>query len=165
MRTGLVVMAGLFVSCGGAMTMGLPDGGAPTVTPPDGGASIQGTRAGLLAIAQSGSYLTWKAEPMVHRSAGPHGNVRTFLNDALYASLKAGNTSHPNGSVAVKELYNGATRTGWAVDAKGDDGVWLYFEGFEPRYDEYFFRGPGNLCANCHASGVDTVLAPASAFP
>ena len=134
--------------------------------PVDGGAGTPATRAGLLSIAQSGAYSSWKAEPMAHKTSGPHGDtVRTFVNDPLYASLKAGNTLHPNGSVVVKELFSGGTRIGWAVDAKGDDGVWVFFEGFEPQLNQFFFRGTGNLCSNCHASGVDFVLTRAAALP
>lgn len=131
-----------------------------------GPAPLPTTRAEIVAFVQSGAYTTWAAEPARHASTGPHGGtVRTFVNATLYTSLKEGRASHPTGSIAVKELYTGASRTGWAVDVKGDDGVWIYYEGFEPRLDQYYFRGDGNLCANCHAGGVDRVLVPASAFP
>jgi hypothetical protein len=131
-----------------------------------GPAPLPTTRAEIVAFVQSGAYSAWAAEPARHASTGPHGGaVRTFVNDTLYTSLKQGRASHPSGSIAVKELYTGANRTGWAVDIKGDDGVWIYYEGFEPRLDQYYFRGDGNLCANCHAGGVDRVLVPASAFP
>lgn len=130
-----------------------------------GAASLPTTRAELIAFVRSGAYASWSAEPAAHRSTGPHGNVRTFVNAPLYTSLKQGQPSHPNGSIAVKELFTGADRTGWAVDVKGEDGVWIYFEGFEPQLDQFYFRGDGNLCANCHAGGVDRVLVPASNFP
>ena len=126
----------------------------------------QGGREALLAIAQSGEYQSWKAEPEAHRSTGPHGGtVRTFLNDALYESLKSGATDHPPGSIAVKELFTDGKRSGWAVDKKRDDGTWLFFEGFEPQLNQYYFEGTSNLCANCHQSGVDYLLVPASNFP
>ncbi len=158
-------LALLLAGCGASMDGTLPDGGA-SVIPVDGGSGISATRAGLVSIAQTGAYLAWKAEPMVHQTTGPHGDtVRTFVNEPLCASLKAGNTTHPIGSVVVKELFSSGTRTGWAVDAKGDDGVWVFFEGFEPQLNQYFFRGTGNLCANCHASGVDFVLTKAAALP
>lgn len=158
-------LALLLAGCGASMDGELPDGGAPLI-PVDGGAGIRATRAGLVSIAQSGAYLSWKAEPMAHQTTGPHGDtVRTFVNEPLSTSLKAGNTTHPVGSIVVKELFSAGTRTGWAVDAKGDDGVWVFFEGFEPQLNQYFFRGTGNLCANCHASGVDFVLTPKAALP
>lgn len=147
----------------------LDSGDTPDASPPQadaGPAPLPTTRAEIVAFVQSGAYTAWAAEPARHASTGPHGGaVRTFVNDTLYTSLKQGRASHPSGSIAVKELYTGANRTGWAVDIKGDDGVWIYYEGFEPRLDQYYFRGDGNLCANCHAGGVDRVLVPASAFP
>lgn len=155
-------------ACGGAGFEGtLADGGVVLISAPDSGAAATpATRAGLLSIAQSGAYLSWKAEAAPHQTSGPHGGqVRTFVNDVLYASLKAGNTMHPRGSIAVKELFTNGVRTGWAIDAKDDDGVWTYFEGFEPQLNQYFFRGSGNLCSNCHAGGVDSVLTPASSLP
>lgn len=155
-------------ACGGSGFEGtLADGGVVLISAPDSGtAATPATRAGLLSIAQSGAYLSWKAEAAPHQTAGPHGGqVRTFVNDVLYASLKAGNSTHPRGAIAVKELFSNGARTGWAIDAKDDDGVWTYFEGFEPQLNQYFFRGSGNLCSNCHAGGVDFVLTQASAFP
>lgn len=166
MRAALVLV---FISsaCGAGFEGTLADGGVVLISAPDAGApATPATRAGLLSIAQTGAYRSWKAEAAPHQTAGPHGGqVRTFVNDVLYASLKAGNPKHPNGSIAVKELFTNGARTGWAIDAKDDDGVWTYFEGFEPQLNQYFFRGGGNLCSNCHAGGVDFVLTAASALP
>lgn len=122
-------------------------------------------REALLELAKSGEYQRWRAEPEAHRSTGPHGGaVRTFLNDALFASLESGATTHPPGSIAVKELFTDGQRVGWAVDEKRADGTWLFYEGFEPQLDQYYFEGTSNLCASCHASGVDYVLVPISNF-
>jgi hypothetical protein len=138
----------IFLSCGG------------------GGPGTDGTsQSDLKTLVESGAYGGWKAEPAVHASAGPHGQVRTFVNDALYASMKAGNTAHPNGSIAVKELYSGGAINGWAVDVKRSDGQWVFYEGFKPALNQYYFVGGGNLCANCHQGGVDFVLLPAGALP
>lgn len=93
----------------------------------------------------------------MHASTGPHGgNVRTWVNGVLYASLKAGNTTHPPGSVTVKELYGSGTTavTGHAIDAKDASGKWFFYEGFAPAYaSPYYFAGTSNFCASCHASG------------
>jgi hypothetical protein len=139
---------------------------------PDTSPQGRGTSAAeLLAFVQSGEYKSWRAEPAVHASSGPHGgNVRSYVNDVLYASLKAGNTVHPNGSVVVKELYGSTTTTitGHAVDVKEDpSGEWIFYEGFAPSYSNpYYFRGTSNLCGGCHGrGGTDYVLTPASAFP
>lgn len=115
--------------------------------------------ANLTAFAKSGGYKSWRAENQIHNSTGPHGgNVRSYVNDILYASLKAGNTTHPPGSAVVKELYGSGTSTltGHALDAKDDGGTWVFYEGFAPSYSNpYFYRGTTNFCASCHATGSD----------
>ncbi len=137
----------------------------------DGGVQNPNTTAdALTAFVKGGSYKTWKAEPAIHPSTGPHGgNVRTYVNDVLYASLKAGNTGHPKGSIVVKELYGSGTSslTGHAIDVKDDQsGEWVFYEGFAPGYSSpYYYRGTSNFCANCHAPGLDYVLTKASALP
>lgn len=164
MRSLLAVMCGLITACGPAPAV-LPDGGTGSIPMPDGGVMMPASREAVVAMLQSGEYLSWRAEPQPHRSAGPHGgSVRTFLNPPLFASLSAANATHPPGSIAVKELFTGTTRTGWAVDAKTSDGEWIFYEGFEPQLNQYFFRGTGNLCSNCHASGTDFLLTPISSF-
>lgn len=157
----LIFAVVVFCACGAPNAS--PDGSPLVIPTSDGG--IPANRDDVVAFLRSGQYLGWKSEPAAHRSTGPHGGlVRTFVNGALFDSLSAGSASHPPGSITVKELFDGTTRTGWALDAKLDDGSWLWFEGFEPALNQYFFRGSGNLCANCHAGGSDTVLTPASAF-
>jgi hypothetical protein len=134
-----------------------------------GSGGLDTSAAGLTALVRSGEYKSWKAEPQVHPSTGPHSNVRSYVNDVLYASLKAGNAVHPRGSVVVKELYISSTEvSGHAVDVKEEgSGQWVFFEGFAPAYSRpYYYRGTSNLCADCHANGgVDYMLTPASAFP
>jgi hypothetical protein len=151
-----------------------PDGGMPTpdggMPAPDGGRPDT-SAAGLTAFVKSGAYKAWKAEPAVHDSAGPHGGkVRTYVNDVFYASLKAGNTSHPKGSIVVKELYGSSTTTvtGHAIDVKDEaTGEWVFYEGFGPTYaSPYYYRGTSNFCAGCHrGANNDYMLTPASAFP
>ncbi len=136
----------------------------------DGGSPSANTASdALTAFVKAGSYKTWKAEPAIHASTGPHGgNVRTYVNDVLYASLKAGNTSHPKGSIVVKELYGSGTSslTGHAIDIKDEQtGEWVFYEGFAPGYSSpYYFRGTANFCASCHAPGLDYVLTKPSAL-
>lgn len=145
----------------------MADGGTPS---PDAG-GFDTSAAGLTAFVKSEAYKSWKAEPEVHNSAGPHGGkVRTYVNDVFYASLKAGNTVHPRGSITVKELYGSSTTTvsGHAVDVKDEaTGEWVFYEGFGPSYSSpYYYRGTTNFCANCHKNaGNDYMLTPASAFP
>ena len=151
-----------------------PDGGQPMAdggTPPPDAGAFDTSAAGLTEFVKSGAYKSWKAEPEVHNSAGPHGGkVRTYVNDVFYVSLKAGNMVHPRGSITVKELYGSSTTTvsGHAVDVKDEaTGEWVFYEGFGPSYSSpYYYRGTTNFCANCHkGAGNDYMLTPASAFP
>lgn len=118
----------------------------------------------LQAFARAGEYRTWSGEPAPHTSAGPHGTVRTFVNETLLSSMRADAGVHPIGSIAVKELYAGSKLTGFAIDRKGADGGWQFFEGFEPTLADYYFEGTDNLCANCHRPGRDFMLTPVSAL-
>jgi hypothetical protein len=148
----------------------LPSDAAPTDGAIDAGATdptpLPTTREALVVFARERSYASWPSEPEAHASAGPHGGrVRTWVNPTLAASLRAGATTHPAGSVAVKELYgSGTTITGWAIDVKRDDGVWVFWEGFLPQLDQFYFVGVNNLCGRCHQGGVDTVLTRADAL-
>lgn len=113
-----------------------------------------------------GSYKSWAAESKVHMSTGPHGgNVRTYVNAALFASLEAGNAMHPQGAATVKELYGGGvdTITGYAVmvkvapDSAGGEG-WYWYERVG---GTTYADGTGvGLCSGCHGGGADYVLTP-----
>jgi hypothetical protein len=182
----LIAAALVLTACGGALPVldsGQPvmDGGSGTdaggtdAGATDGGASDGGTAeldlsaAGLVAFVRDGGYRAWRSEAAVHASSGPHGgNVRTWVNDLLYVSLKAGNTTHPPGSVTVKELYSSGTSaiTGHAIDVKNAAGTWVFLEGFAPSYaNPYYYVGTSNLCGNCHVSGPDYYLSPISNLP
>ncbi len=155
------VLVFLLLACGPTHSM-TGDGGERTA---DGG-SLPTTLAELQAFARSGAYLGWAAEPAPHASKGPHGGtVRTFVNPPLHQSLKSGEPLHPAGSVVVKELRSGEQLTGYAIDVKRSDGEWVFYEGFLPSLDQYFFVGTSNLCGNCHRPGSDFVLTAASALP
>ena len=63
----------------------------------------------LFSYLQAGTYKNLAAkESGQHATRGPHTKinwpVRVFLGPKLDASLQAGNTSHPAGSAAVKEM-------------------------------------------------------------
>lgn len=160
MRTSCA-LAVMLVACGPVPTEA--DAGDVSI---DGGASLPTTRAQLKAFLLAETWKSWAAEPAVHNSAGPHGGlVRTFVNPALYDSLKQGSATHPAGSIVVKELHSATEVTGYAIDVKREDGEWVFLEGFKPSIDQYYFTGTNNLCGTCHAGGRDFVLTPASAFP
>ncbi len=119
----------------------------------------------LLSWLVAEPYLEWPAESAIHDSAGPHfGNVRTWVNPDLFASLEDGEATHPVGAAAVKELYAGSnSRQGWAVGVKvtdagpGEDG-WYWYEWFD---GSVVAEGNGiSLCSGCHSGGRDFVLTP-----
>ena len=137
----------------------------PTSNPPSksSASEISDTSIeGITAFLQNGTYKGWAAEPVVHDSSGPHGKVRSFFNSILADSLKAKSSTHPVGSIAVKELYSsdGTTLKGYALEAKLEEGQggngWLWYEGFSPKFNEYYGQGL-STCTGCHAGGSDFV--------
>ncbi len=114
-----------------------------------------------------GSYKSWAAESKVHSSAGPHGgNVRTYVNAALFQSLTDNNAMHPEGAAVVKELYGGGidTPTGYAVMVKvapdaGPNGEGWYW--YERLGQTVYADGTAvGLCSGCHKPGKDNILTP-----
>jgi hypothetical protein len=179
----------LLVACGGepgddTTTMSSPAGevdtGTATDDDADTGAPTSGGGAGepptneeaLTAWLVAGGYKGWPAESDLHESTGPHfGAVRTFVNPALFDSLEAGNTAHPKGAAAVKELYGGGDELrGWSamikgfenstMDAPGDG--WFWYEAYDGGVFGNSF-GDGT-CVGCHADShpqfKDHVLTP-----
>lgn len=132
----LLVTCGLLAACSNdepAPAMMAGDGG---VTSPSG-SDVPSNAAALLAFLQAESYAQFAAESAVHAATNgsPHNDVRVFINDTLSQSLAGGQTSHPVGSAAIKELYDTdqTTRIGWAVsvktqaDSAGGQG-WYWYE-------------------------------------
>ncbi len=143
----------------GVTDSGSVDSGTPTDAGTSTDAGFDTSAAGLKAFAASGQYKSWKSDA-VHDSTGPHGGkVKVFVNDTLFASLKAGNAVHPPGSIAVKELLgsSGTAMNGHAIDVKDTDGTWVFWEGF-PTGSPFYFRGTSNFCASCHQPGKDYYL-------
>lgn len=144
----------------------------PTSTVDEGVGVIQQldtSEAGVISFVKEGRYKDWLAEPSVHDTRAPHGDkVRVYFNDTVAASLRAGNATHPAGSIVVKELYDddGKTLTGHALEVKVADGAgkdtWIFFEGFGPDYASNYYGRAHATCHGCHASGRDYVT---SALP
>ena len=112
----------------------------------------------LQAWLAAGSYLEWPAESGVHASTGPHfGGVRTFVNQALLASLQDGSDPHPVDAASVKELFgDGAEVRGWSVLVKVDGGsggnTWYFYEVYD---GTVFGDGVGDgSCTGCHGAGA-----------
>jgi hypothetical protein len=128
----------------------------PTSTPDPNGQPIPSSRDELIEWLEQGIYMSWPAESVVHASAGPHfGQVRTFVNPILFASLSAASPMHPQGAAVVKELYGGdaAGVRGWSVmikNAVDSDGGrnWYFLEVFDGGFYASSF-GAG-VCVGCH---------------
>jgi hypothetical protein len=129
---------------------------------------VPATRAELHKWLQAGKYKEFPHESEVHPSDGPHGDVQTYLNPILEASLKAGNEAHPVNAAAVKELYGSDGKlSGWAVSVKtqvesADGDGWYWYETFSTADDaDAAADGKGvGLCTGCHAGGTDYVTIP-----
>lgn len=115
---------------------------------------------GITAFVRDGLYRDWLAEPAPRDSVRSHGpKVRVFFNDVLAESMRAGNATHPAGSITVKELYasDGKTLRGHALDVKVAEGTgkdtWVFYEGFGPGYDDNYYGRAHATCHGCHADG------------
>jgi hypothetical protein len=136
----------------------------------DGGvedAGFETTQAGLSAFVAGGDWRAYTAEPAAHDSAGPHGQLRVFVDGRLYSSLKAGNLTHPLGSLAVAERYDldgDPVAHLLAIKDTGPVGSeWVFFE--QSAVGETYERGTAGGCGLCHAAGTDFVFTPGSALP
>ena len=113
-----------------------------------------------MSFLEANAYGDWARESDIHGSDGPHfGDVLTFVNQALFESLEAGNDQHPVGAASVKELYgSGDDIIGHAVMVKVTDDTWYWYEDANGRV---FADGNSvGLCEGCHSSGTDFVLTP-----
>ena len=156
-RIGIVAALLILGSCGGK---GTPSDGKPV-------AGIPTDASKMFQFLTAGDYKAWTAESAVHESKGPHGKVRTFVNETLASSLSAKNSEHPVGSAAVKELYkkDGTTLSGWAVELKATAGAggesWYWYEVFSTTDGSSPIEGLGHsTCTGCHSAGLDYVRAP-----
>lgn len=126
------------------------------------------SEAGITAFVRDGRYKAWLAEPAPRDSVRAHGpKVRVFFNDVLAESLRAGNATHPKGSITVKELYesDGKKLRGYALNVKVEEGAgkdtWIFYEGFEPDYDDNYYGRAHATCHGCHSNGGrDYVVTP-----
>lgn len=151
----LLLLAVLAAACGPSSTV---DEGTGVIQ------DLDTSEAGITAFVREGRYKDWLAEPGIHETRAPHGSkVRVFFNDTVVQSLRAGNTTHPVGSILVKELYEGDGKTlrGHALDVKISEGpgkdTWLFYEGFGPEYASNYYGRGHPACHGCHASGSDYV--------
>lgn len=137
-------------------------------TPGDNVGSIPTGKEELFKFLVDGGYKSFPAkESASHPSAGPHSikgtfglPVRAYMNPAMAASLKAGNTTHPKGAGIVKEMFSAEGELqGWAVSLKTQDNSdlgkgWFWYEVTSVK-DSSALVAHGNgvaLCAGCHSS-------------
>lgn len=124
----------------------------------------------LFQFLKSGDYKSLVAEPEVHPSFGPHGDVRVFANQRLVDSLKAGSDSHPVGSAAIKELFKNGALIGWAVEVKvaaaSAPESWYWYETFDVETGELALPDGVAItaCTGCHNFGEDFVTTTAESF-
>ncbi len=125
----------------------------------------------MLAWARAEGYQAWDRESEPHPSAGPHERVVVYLNPPLVDSLTSGQTHHPVGAMAVKELLTPeGDRRGWAISLKveategpdPDPEAWYWFQFSD---GEQQAAGAGiDPCRGCHSAGFvegdDYVLTP-----
>ncbi len=158
----------------GATSSGSGAGGASTTTSTtsgvgggsggSNGCEVPTTAAAVESFIAGGTFENWDAETAVHASSGPHGMVRTYVNQVLFDSLTANNASHPVCSATIKELYanDGTTINGYAVMVKATDGTsgddWYWYEriGNNVVADGLGVGG----CTGCHSAGSDFFRSP-----
>jgi hypothetical protein len=122
--------------------------------------------AAIQAWLYAGEYLEWERHDPVP-GLGMTGGSRVYLSPELAESLRAGNSNHPVGAVAVREIVDASdptTMLGWAMNHKLEAGpggdAWFFYEVFSLERDAAPLvaeRGaPG--CVGCHGEGRDFVL-------
>jgi len=122
----------------------------------------------LNKFLQAGGYKTWPSESQPHDTAGPHpgGRVKAWLSPVLAKSLAEGAKSHPAGSAAVKEQFDGSGKLrGWSVSVKtaadsagGNNWYWYEVESTAPGAKPGYAGLGTQPCAACHLPGRDFVL-------
>jgi hypothetical protein len=130
------------------------------------------SEAGIVAFVQSQQYLQWTPQ-IVQRANTDHNNgvqVRTWVNPALYQSLKAAQFSHPVGSTAVLEYFaaDGTTLLGHGVIAKREQAMMVehvFFLGDAPYTTNSYQTGSNATCTSCHTATTDHILATGTHFP
>ncbi len=91
--------------------------------------------------------------------------VRVFMNDCLAESIAAGNSTHPIGSMSIKEMYGtGDTIIGYSAmikvdDTSPNDGMDWYFHTIVGGEEKASERGSA-ACFDCHVMGTDYVQTP-----
>lgn len=163
-----------------------PSGSAPAPNVPASNAQTPPTNgADVRTWLQAGSYKAWHCEPAPHasRSPSPHNMNRICSNDlsSAYAAVDGGTGERPEGTAAVKELYDstGTTIRGYAVylkaaatSAGGANWYWYESDPTVPASNRDSMNvvadgfggsggGPNGICVSCHSvAGADAAHTP-----
>ena len=130
----------------------------------------------LFEHLRSGKYKTYASqESATHPGRGPHTSVtapvRVYYNDLLSGSMRAGQSEHPEGAAAVKEMFSkDGVLEGWAVmvktQSRTDEGRgWFWYE-VTSATDASSLAAMGNGvpgCVGCHSFGDQDLIL--SGFP
>jgi hypothetical protein len=121
-----------------------------------------GGASALWSRIHNEKYGSWTRAPgyETRRTSGaPHGGaVDIFVNDVGATALASTTsiTAWPEGTVIVKDGYDGSTRTIVAAMEKRKDGwFWAEWDGS----GDSKYSGKPSTCVDCHARGADYVRA------
>jgi hypothetical protein len=132
----LVIAVGL-VACGDEKRGPINLGDADLL---DDGGGLENDRAPadsslIKAWLQSAVYTEWKCQLEPHSAVGvsPHGRNRICQNELVTDALEgAASGPFPAGATLVKEIYEGDTLSGLAVEVRANDGpgedAWFFYE-------------------------------------
>ncbi len=121
-------------------------------------------RSSLEAFLDRAEHRGFAKESGPHPSAGPHfGDVVAYVSPKLEESLAGGNTTHPVGAGAVKELFGrggGTEPIGYTVYVKVRQGAGAESYYWYERFDgNQFANGVAEgVCVGCHSGGEDEVV-------
>lgn len=169
----LLVVVGLLISCSDSNDPNPTDSGIPNTSADtntnDASDNDIGSQEAIVALISDDDYQSWRCELEPRPSivgSGHHDKARVCFNPTLEISLQADNNSHPQGSIAVKELYDsGDVLLGHAVMVKdmpgNDEQSWIWYEALAPDYDEPWAYGrAASGCFVCHSGGQDFIHTP-----
>lgn len=117
--------------------------------------------AALLTQVQAADYRSWARAPGYETrepSRAAHGDsVDVFINDVVVDALANGVSGNawPEGSIIVKDGYDGGDLFLIAIMEKRADGEWFWAE-YNDGGDS-LFSGTPQICLGCHRIGDDWV--------
>lgn len=114
---------------------------------------------------RAGAYRIWDHGPAPFRSTAG-GGTRIYVNEILATSLASGTSTHPPGSIGIREVYYDDLMTlrgvNLTIKLEADDDSannWLFVELFnlDPRGEPTVYERGSPVCLACHGSSPDFV--------